>query len=423
MWHSKDKGRSLLISIQLLLSLHQSLSFTISSRIPFTANSVRGLNMASEKLGQESTSSVMTLDEEVPSEEILHSTWLSFLDSHSSDDCSHMFGYGDPSHKMSMLQRITARCIYDYKTKETDSAYLEQVQSEAETFQTENGAPLNLLDVIQNESPKMALAAEFKRASPSKGNINLSLRADDQATQYWQAGASIISVLTEYHWFKGSLDDLKDARMATQTAAAADESKRTRAAILRKDFVINKVKILEALSHGADTVLLIVAVLPKKKLLKELIQICDDNNMVPLVEIHAKEELEVAVEAGAKVIGVNNRNLHTFEMDMSNSDNTAKLLTDRQWDFVHTDANAKHALCALSGMSTKEDVHRYRQIGIGMVLIGESLMRSTDPKLAIEGLCLDPQQYNNSKHIIGGAYTKGLRRDDFERIRFMLCGF
>lgn len=166
--------------------------------------------------------------------------------------------------------------------------------------------------------------------------------------------------------------------------------------------------IAEAAAHGADTVLLIVAVLPQK-LLTTLIDYCRSVGMEPLVEVHADAELEVALDAGAKVIGINNRNLHTFQMDLENTNHVARRMDGLNKEYRHGNDEVDYTLCALSGMSTAMDVHKYRQTGIGMCLIGESLMRATDPQQAIRDLCLDPSEYEQLQASggAGGAYTKG----------------
>ncbi len=270
----------------------------------------------------------------------------------------------------------------------------------------------------------MALAAEFKRASPSKGDIAPNLKADEQALKYTQAGACTISILTEGHWFKGSLQDLTDARIRTTKYANSEQNdngtKRRRPAILRKDFCISKYMIAEAYAAGADTILLIVAITPRA-LLKDLIDYARSLEMEPLVEVHAPIELDVALDAGARVIGVNNRNLHTFQMDLATTDRTADELTKRECGFFHVSndgnsdddmANNKdYALCALSGMSSANDVDRYRQKGVGMCLIGESLMRAADPKAAITSLCLNPSDYDKliAESTTCSAYTAGTK--------------
>lgn len=298
----------------------------------------------------------------------------SLLDATVPDDGSHLYDAAE----LSMLQKITATVVLDYQ------------HYDKPPIQTTDRKVNDLEGTIQNRHPVMALAAEFKRASPSKGQIvSETVSAQDVGRDYADAGADIISVLTESRWFQGSLSDLAEIRSVVPSNIV----------LLRKDFVVNTYMIDEAKAAGADTVLLIVAVLPKK-LLKQLIDYCRQvHAMEPLVEIHNAElELPVALAAGAKVIGVNNRNLHTFQMDMSTTERVGKMLRDQKNDIT---------LCSLSGMSTAKDVHRYRQCNCRMVLIGESLMRSTDPKLAIRNLQLDPESYSETQHSSGGAYTAG----------------
>ena len=270
---------------------------------------------------------------------------------------------------------------------------------QAKEFAVTHGPILDLQQVIQSQAPRMALAAEFKRASPSKGAIALHLNAGEQAANYAKAGANIISVLTEQHWFQGSLGDLREVRLATNDL---------RPAVLRKEFIVNEYMIAEAAAYGADTVLLIVAVLPKH-LLQRLINYCRSIGMEPLVEVHADQELKVALEAGAKVIGINNRNLHTFQMDLGTTQHVAQLMDQQGKVYHHGNNAADYTLCSLSGMSTAMDVDRYRETGIGMCLIGESLMRATDPQQAIRDLCLDPKDYDDNASGAGGAYTRGTK--------------
>jgi indole-3-glycerol phosphate synthase/phosphoribosylanthranilate isomerase len=330
-------------------------------------------------------------------------------------DGRHLFGYKDgvqdPNHELSKLQAITATRILDYERylQSDDVVPESQLEQEMQSFWQNHGPLLNLQTVIQEQAPRMALAAEFKRASPSKGNIAVHLNAGEQAQQYAQAGANIISVLTEPRWFLGSLQDMTEVRLTT----TQNSSSSSRPAVLRKEFTTSKYQITEALAKGADTILLIVAVLPQH-LLKELIDHARSFGMEPLVEVHADAELEVAIQAGAKVIGVNNRNLHTFQMDLHTTEHVAEQLTAQGCTFDHADPvatkNSQYTLCALSGMSTAFDVDRYRSINVGMCLIGESLMRAADPKLAIAGLCLDPKDWEEMRSTVsGGAYTAGTK--------------
>lgn len=335
------------------------------------------------------------------------------------EECSHLYGFNNqskntddlflPSHKLSMLQTITARRILDYNRllSQGNSPSESDLVEKAVAFQASNGPILNLLSQIKNQSPSMALAAEFKRASPSKGDIAPNLKAGEQAALYAKAGASTISILTEEHWFKGSLQDLTEARL--QTTEWANNNSSNRPAILRKDFCISNYMIAEAAAAGADTILLIVAITPFALLCK-MIEYARSLGMEPLVEVHADIELDVALKAGAKVIGVNNRNLHTFQMDLATTDRTAEELHKRGLNFAHG-PKSEYALCALSGMSSANDVDRYRQRGVGMCLIGESLMRAADVEASIRSLCLNPKDYDQflAESTRCSAYTGGTK--------------
>ena len=225
---------------------------------------------------------------------------------------------------------------------------------------------INFQHRLRHSPFQLSLMAEIKRASPSKGLINMSACAPAQARTYALAGASVISVLTEPEWFKGSLDDLKLVRRAL-------EGMPNRPAVLRKEFVFDEYQILEARLAGADTFLLIVKMLTVQEL-ERLYQYGQSLGMEALVEVNTVEEMEVAVKLGAKVIGVNNRNLTTFDVDM---DTTTRLMKMVPSDTV---------LCALSGISGPSDVKPYQQIGVGAVLVGEALMRAKDTAAFISEL-------------------------------------
>lgn len=209
-----------------------------------------------------------------------------------------------------------------------------------------------------------ALMAEIKRASPSKGAISLSTNAAQQALTYALAGASVISVLTEPKWFKGSLLDMRLARQAVDHLP-------NRPAILRKDFILDEYQVTEARLHGADTVLLIVAMLPPARL-SALITYARSLSMEPLVEVNSAEEMSVALDLGAKVIGVNNRNLHNFQVDMQTTTRLADMCKGKGV-----------ILCALSGITSRQDVVQYMEQGVRAVLVGESLMRAAKPDMFI----------------------------------------
>ncbi|PNS16389.1 Multifunctional tryptophan biosynthesis protein [Sphaceloma murrayae] len=217
---------------------------------------------------------------------------------------------------------------------------------------------INFPDRLRQSPYSLALMAEIKRASPSKGIIALSACAPAQAKTYAQAGASVISVLTEPDWFKGSIEDLKYVRQALQGMP-------NRPAILRKEFVFDEYQILEARLAGADTVLLIVKMLDTQTLVR-LYKYSQSLGMEPLVEVNNVDEMEVAVRLGSKVIGVNNRNLTNFEVDM---ETTSRLMSMVPKETI---------VCALSGISGPSDVQPYLQNGVGAVLVGEALMRAED---------------------------------------------
>ncbi|KIS69858.1 putative anthranilate synthase component II [Mycosarcoma maydis] len=209
--------------------------------------------------------------------------------------------------------------------------------------------------------------AEMKRASPSKGDIDPTAHAGAQALAYARGGASVISVLTEPKWFKGTMHDLSLARRAVDNLP-------DRPAILRKDFIVDTYQIAEARLAGADTVLLIVAMLTDEHL-KELYDYSLSLGMEPLVEVNNPEEMTRAIRLGAKVVGVNNRNLHDFNVDMETTSRLA-------------DAANKGGviLCALSGISGRSDVAKYLKEGVGAVLVGEALMRAKDKRAFIHDL-------------------------------------
>jgi anthranilate synthase / indole-3-glycerol phosphate synthase / phosphoribosylanthranilate isomerase len=212
----------------------------------------------------------------------------------------------------------------------------------------------------------LSLMAEIKRASPSKGMISLSTCAPAQAREYARAGASVISVLTEPEWFKGSLEDLRLARQSLEGMA-------NRPAILRKEFIFDEYQILEARLAGADTILLIVKMLDVCTL-RRLFQYSQSLGMEPLVEVNTSNEMKIAVDLGAEVIGVNNRDLTNFEVDLGT--------TSRLMDLVPSST----IVCALSGISGPQDVAAYRSDGVKAVLVGEALMRAGDTARFVRNL-------------------------------------
>ena len=237
-------------------------------------------------------------------------------------------------------------------------------------------APANDFQAALRAAGPLCLLAEMKRASPSKGDIAKGIDAPQQALAYALAGACTISVLTEPTWFKGTLDDLAGVRSALEGAGVSPG-----VCVLRKDFLIDEYQLLEARAHGADTALLIVAVLEPHEL-KSLMAASRALGMEPLVEVNTEAEMEIAMEAGAKVVGVNNRNLHTFEVDMGTTGRIAKMLPA---------GGGGVQLLALSGVANRADAVDLQGVGANGILVGESLMRAPSPAALIRELLGQPE--------------------------------
>jgi indole-3-glycerol phosphate synthase len=210
--------------------------------------------------------------------------------------------------------------------------------------------------------PGIGVIAEFKRRSPSAGR----LRADDTdiaeiAHAYRRGGASAMSVLTEGPNFDGSLDDLRTARAACELP------------IIRKDFVVDPYQLYEARLAGADAVLLIVAALEEHEL-AALHELASELGLDVLVEVHDREELSVAARVGAQLIGVNNRDLRDFSVDVQR---TSQLMEEMP---------AGATVVSESGIAAPEQLRELERQGVAAVLVGESLMRATDPAQALSGL-------------------------------------
>lgn len=211
------------------------------------------------------------------------------------------------------------------------------------------------------KKPGMAFICECKKASPSKGLIAPDFPYVQIAKAYEAAGADCISVLTEPKWFLGSDAYLKEIADAVSIPC------------LRKDFVVDEYMIYEAKMLGAAAVLLICSILSEEAI-KAYIAICDNLGLSALVEAHDKEEVAMALRAGARIIGVNNRNLKDFSVD---TDNSRRLREQIPHDVLFVSE---------SGVKSAEDVAKLRQIGADAVLIGETLMRATDKKAKLDEL-------------------------------------
>lgn len=209
--------------------------------------------------------------------------------------------------------------------------------------------------------PGVAVIAEVKRSSPSAGSIAEITDPAALAREYERGGATIISVLTETRRFSGSLDDLVSVRAAVDVPT------------LRKDFIVSSYQVWEARAYGADVVLLIVAALEQNALVA-LLERAESLGMSALVEVHDEEELQRAVDAGARIIGVNNRNLRTLDVDRETFIRLAPLLPDSV------------VKVAESGVRGPHDVLAYAAAGADAVLVGEGLVKRHDPRQAVADL-------------------------------------
>jgi indole-3-glycerol phosphate synthase len=210
-------------------------------------------------------------------------------------------------------------------------------------------------------SETLNVIAEFKRASPSKGVINDRVDPAGVALAYERGGARAVSVLTEPDFFQGSLADLRDVRAAVSVP------------ILRKDFIIDEFQILEAAEAGADAILLIVAALEPGDL-AELQIVAHEVGLDALVEVHTLDELEVAKDIGATLIGVNNRDLKSLEVSL---DVSRELISH---------APPAAVMIAESGLASRDDLVELKRLGYSGFLIGETLMRTDDPTSALRQL-------------------------------------
>lgn len=250
-----------------------------------------------------------------------------------------------------MTGTILDKIIAAKQKRVADAKALTTVDSLLEIAERVNSTkPSNrFLSAIKRED-RTNIIAEFKRASPSKGVINGDADAAETAIEYHKRGAAAISVLTEEDFFQGSVSDLKAVRDAVKLP------------ILRKDFVIDEYQIYDSAALGADAVLLIVAALRPDELIK-FQAVAHSIGLDALVEVHNAEEMMIASDIGAEIIGVNNRNLKTFEVSL---------------DISHDLINRKHENAIMiteSGISTAEEINELKALGFSAFLIGETLMR------------------------------------------------
>ncbi len=207
----------------------------------------------------------------------------------------------------------------------------------------------------------VSLIAEVKRRSPSQGDFVETLDPVEQAQAYEHGGASAISVLTDQRYFRGSLDDLRAVRAAVSLP------------VLCKDFFLSPYQVYEARAAGADLVLLIMAAL-KDDLLRPLLTLVQELGMTALLEVHNQHDLARAIAADATLIGINNRDLNDFSVDLLTTEYLAPLVPDEM------------VVVSESGITSREDLARVAAAGASVVLVGEALMRADNPETAIQAL-------------------------------------
>jgi indole-3-glycerol phosphate synthase len=245
----------------------------------------------------------------------------------------------------------------------------------------ERGERRDFLAALQHpRHGDIALIAEVKKASPAAGVICQDFDPVRIAKEYEAAGASCLSVLTDEKFFQGVLDHLRQIRAAVKLP------------LLRKDFMIDERQILEAIEWGADAILLIVAILSDEQL-KKFHSLAAEAGLAALVEVHDETELARAMKIGASLIGVNNRNLKNFKVDLATTEKIAAKMEGGGWKMAKTskpssilNSPSSPLLVAESGIHTRADVERLKRCGTDAILVGESLMRGGDIKSKIREL-------------------------------------
>ncbi len=258
------------------------------------------------------------------------------------------------------LDRILVRTVADLETRKASVPASELERK----IREQNRQPLSLRSALIGQY--VSVVSEIKRASPSKGRFPVEIEPAAVARDYVSGGAAAISVLTDEPFFQGSLQDMADAAGVAHTG-------NRQAPILRKDFVIDPYQLLEARAFGADAALLIVAALSQEQL-ESLSTEARRLGLSTLVEVHNEAELERAVAAGAEVIGINNRDLHSFHVDLAVSERLAASCPESA------------VIVAESGIFTRGDVERLAAAGATAILVGEALITAPDRQLALKDL-------------------------------------
>ena len=256
-----------------------------------------------------------------------------------------------------ILARIVARKREELPAVQASSAQLEKA---ADARLAKSVSPRSFAGALSTHRP--AIIAEIKQASPSKGLLSQDFQPAKTAQAYEQGGAAALSVLTDRDFFRGSLADLATARAAVNLP------------VLRKDFTISPLHVLEAAAHGADAILLIAAILTVREM-RDFRELATRYGLDALVEVHDVEELRPALDSGARIVGVNNRNLRTFEVKLETSLELASLMP------------ADILKVSESGIHEAGHVRQLMNAGYSAFLVGEHLMKAGDPAEALRRLC------------------------------------
>jgi len=256
---------------------------------------------------------------------------------------------------MSILQKIA-----ETKREEIAKLKRERGLSSLKEGVKNQPAPRNFLGAIQRPG-KLSLIGELKKASPSKGVLKADFQIEPLARAYAKAGVNALSVLTDVQYFQGDLSYLKKAKEVSGLP------------VLRKDFLIDELQVYEAREAGADAILLIAAMMPPAKL-KELLAVANGLSMVSLVEVHDERELEMALVAGAKLLGINNRNLNDFTVSLQTS-----------FDLLRKCPKGLPVVSE-SGIFNRQDATQLKNAGATAILVGEAFMTSPDIETAVKAL-------------------------------------
>src|SRR5580704_7212465 len=243
--------------------------------------------------------------------------------------------------------------------KRADLANISRNRAELERLAAARSPARDFRAALRSNQP--SIIAEIKKASPSRGILVENFDPAAIAQTYASGGAAALSVLTDREFFQGSLADLESARAACTIP------------VLRKDFIIDEFHVIEAAAHGADAILLIAAILDPSEM-RRFRELAAQFGMAALVEVHDGDELDAALQSGAEIVGVNNRNLHTFEVTLETSLRLVEKIP------------ASVIKVSESGIHSNDDVRTLAAAGYHAFLVGEHLMKSEDPAAALRAL-------------------------------------